>query len=339
MESVRLRLEEQEKWRDDLSTMTDRERALSTVRASRIEEESGTLIGYYPEWDCHLKRERADWAAVLVHELHRVPTIGLDNLLRNYAEVDCRIAKVIRSMRASRPTRVRRLSEGAQIDLDACIRARIDRAAGVSDEFRVYESNERRYRDLSILLLLDISESTKDLIDDTMISVLSVERAAVALLSRAMSGMGDQFAVHAFCSNGREENRWYTVKSFNQRYDTAAYERLAGLRAGLSTRIGTALRHAGREILTVSSYRRLILLVTDGEPSDIDVFDGDYLVEDTRRAVLDLRQAGIDILCVALKARRHRDLIRMFGARNVAHVERIEMLPQKLATLYFRLAA
>ena len=146
-----------------------------------------------------------------------------------------------------------------------------------------------------MLVLLDISQSTNDIVRGDIGSVLALERAATALLAHAMGGLGDPFALHAFCSNGREEVRYVRIKDFSEPYDGAARARLAGLRGSLSTRMGAAIRHAGRLLERQLTHRRLLLIVTDGEPSDVDVADRRYLVEDARKAVASLSLEGIDV--------------------------------------------
>jgi nitric oxide reductase activation protein len=154
-----------------------------------------------------------------------------------------------------------------------------------------------------------------------------------------MAGLGDPFAIHAFCSNGRDEVRYIRVKDFDDSFDGLAKRRLAGLEGALSTRIGAAIRHAGAELARRRSHRRLLLVVTDGEPSDVDVGDRAYLVEDARKAVLTLAHQGIDVFCVGLDAGGDSYLSRIFGRRNVLQIDRLERLPEKLPLLYLRLTA
>lgn len=313
--------------------------ASMAARMQAVEDDAGVPVAKYPEWDYVIGRDRTEWATILEFEPQRASTVGLDRILHDYSDVENRILKLVRSARISRPTRVRRRPEGDRLDIESCIRATIDYRTGITPDPRVYETSELRDRDLSVLVLLDISESTKEPVKGTTTSVLSVERAATALLAQAMSGLGDPFAIHAFCSNGRQEVRYYKVKEFGQPYDMASIERLAGLRGGLSTRIGAALRHAGHEIRGQQSHRRLVLVITDGEPSDIDVNDRKYLVEDTRKAVQALAHEGIDVFCVGLDSGGDSYLTRIFGRRNVVQIDRIEALPEKLPMLYLRLTA
>lgn len=110
------------------------------------------------------------------------------------------------------------------------------------------------------------------------------------------------------------------------------------LRPQLSTRIGTAVRHAGVELSGCRSHRRVLLLVSDGEPFDIDVDDADYLVEDARRAVLGLRASGIDTFCLGLSANGDEAGVRIFGRANYIRARHLEELPEQLSTFYFRLS-
>lgn len=103
--------------------------------------------------------------------------------------------------------------------------------------------------------------------------------------------------------------------------------------------MGAALRHAGTEIAGQVSHRRLVLVITDGEPSDVDVQDCKYFVEDTRKAVHELAHQGIDVFCVGLDSGGDEYLTRIFGRRNVVQIDRVASLPAKLPMIYFRLTA
>ncbi|HEX6120802.1 MAG TPA: nitric oxide reductase activation protein NorD, partial [Dongiaceae bacterium] len=338
VEAFRLRRAESE----DDPHQREREKqdgAGSTVSAQErpIAEDAGVPVARYPEWDYAQGGMRADWTTIVEFEPARASTIGLDRLLNDYADVANRIRKLIRSARVARPARVRRRPEGDRLDLESCIRAAIDYRLGISPDPRVYETSEMRDRDLAVLVLLDISESTREFVKHTTTTVLSVERAATALLAQAMEGLGDPFAIHAFCSNGRHEVRSYRIKEFDEPYGAAAAERLAGMRGGLSTRMGAALRHAHHEIGRHQSHRRLVLVITDGEPADIDVEDRKYLVEDARKAVQELGHDGIDVFCVGLDGGGDSYLTRIFGRRNAVQIDRIAALPEKLPALYLRL--
>jgi nitric oxide reductase activation protein len=203
-------------------------------------------------------------------------------------------------------------------------------------EPRIFRASAPQHRDLSVLLLIDISQSTRDRLASGA-SILDVERLAVAVLAEAMDALGDPFCLLAFASNGRDDVQVTAVKAFAEPYRADCIGRLAGLSAGLSTRLGTALRHAGASIAPARTLRKLVIVLTDGEPSDIDTAQVD-LLEDARRAAAGLRRRGIDSFGVVLDPGGIAAATRIFGRGNTLLVPRVEDLPGQLSGLYFRLA-
>jgi nitric oxide reductase NorD protein len=240
-------------------------------------------------------------------------------------------------VRVGRMIRLKRQLDGHDLDVDAVIDTGIALRLGQEPDPRVFRATTSKHRDLAVLLLLDISESTRDRLASGA-SVLEVERLAVAVLAEAMSALGDPFSMLAFASNGRDDVEMTTVKAFHEPYDRACIGRLAALSSGLSTRLGTALRHAGELISHARSFRKLVIVLTDGEPSDIDVADPLDLVEDARRAAVGLRARGIDGFGVVLGSGAMNSAVRIFGRGNTMLVPRVEDLPARLSELYFRLA-
>jgi nitric oxide reductase activation protein len=167
--------------------------------------------------------------------------------------------------------------------------------------------------------------------------VLGLQRAAAAVLGAAMQGGGAHFAIAAFRSNGRHDVRYCAVKPFAAAFDDAARRRLAGLSGALSTRLGAALRHAGAQLARQPAPRRLLLVVSDGEPSDIDVGDARYLVEDARQAVRELAGQGIDVFGLGLGPGTGGAFARIFGRHRIVQIHRIEHLARTLPLIYRRL--
>jgi hypothetical protein len=317
----------------------DPEESPNKARPAEASQEQGVPVARYPEWDYLVGRERDDWTTIVEYPSPPGPAFAIERILERHGEIVRRITALVRSARVSRPQRVRGQHEGEQLDIDACINAVISRRQGNTPDPRVYMTSERRYRDLSVLVLLDVSRSTNDRVKGTTTSVLDLEREATALLAHAMDELGDPFALAAFCSDGREEVRYHRVKDFDAPYGPMSKSALSGLAGDLSTRIGAAMRHAASDLRRQLTHRRLLLVVTDGEPSDIDVQDRKYLVEDARKAVAGLRQEGIDVFCVGLDSGGDSYLTRIFGRRNVMQIDRLDRLPEKLPMLYFRLTA
>lgn len=301
--------------------------------------EQGMPVARYPEYDYATGRARGEWTTLVEY----LPAPGnprlIDDILDRHHGLVARITSLVRSARVSRPQRLKRQHEGDQLDLDACIEAAVSRRIRETPDPRVFSRSERRSRDLSVLLLLDISESTRDRVRSGRASVLEVEREATVMLAHAMDSLGDPFAIAAFCSNRRDDVRYRRIKDFGKPYDHLARASLAGLTSELSTRLGAAMRHAGADLSRQLTHRRLLLVVTDGEPSDIDIEDRRYLVEDARHAVIELATRGIDTFCVGLDSGGESYLARIFGRRNFVQIDRLERLPEKLPMLYFRLTA
>ncbi|WP_428031333.1 nitric oxide reductase activation protein NorD [Ancylobacter sp.] len=298
--------------------------------------ERGAVIATYPEWDAGAGIERPDWTSVRAV----LPVVGevrpLQRALEQAAPARARIARLVKAAKVGRSSRLKRQTEGHDLDIDAAIEAVIARRAGEMPDLRVFRSTALLQRDLAVLVLVDMSQSTRARLVDGA-SVLDVEKLAVAMLAEALETLGDDFALLAFASAGRDDVRVSEVKGFDAPYDGEAMARLAGLSSGLSTRLGTALRHGGAQIARVRSFRKLILVLTDGEPSDIDVA-GDDLVQDARRAVMQLRLQGIDTFGVTLDPAGVGSGPSIFGKANSMPVRRVEDLPLRLSELYFRLA-
>ncbi len=296
----------------------------------------GVLLARYPEWDRAASVARPDWTQVWDTPITPGSARQIDAVLDQVPGLRARVDRLVRGARPGRPVRLRRQPEGHELDLDAAIEAAVDVRAGRSPSANLFRDSARRTRDLATLLLIDLSHSTADRVGAG--TVLDVERLAVALLAGAMQRLGDPFALFGFASNGRAEVRLQRVKDFRGPYDAAARARLAGLSSGLSTRLGAALRHAGAEIATVRAHRRMVLVLSDGAPSDIDVADPLDLVEDARRATLGLKTQGVDVFGVTLDPAGAGAGPAIFGRASHLALRRAEDLPTRLSDLYFRLS-
>jgi hypothetical protein len=314
---------------DDAGADTPDEQAEGQVQVS---------VAYrYDEWDYAIAMERPAWCTLLERRPRNGDPRTIDDvLLRNQDTVN-RLTAMIKAAQIQRPVRQRRQLEGDKLDLDASIRAMVDVRTGRTPDPRVHERRGRSSRDLAVLVLLDLSQSTNDFVPSAGTTVLNLAREATALVSDAMEKIGDSFAIHGFDSNGRHEVEYYRFKDFDEPYGEATRARLAGMTGQLSTRMGTALRHAGSFLRLRRANRKLILLITDGEPHDIDVHDRKYLMFDTKHAVEEQTRYGIATYCISLDSRADEYVRRIFGARNYLVLDHLRRLPEKLPALYIRL--
>ncbi len=298
------------------------------------QDDRGTVLATYPEWDAAAGVERPDWTTLRDTLPMLRPT---DAEWAGEAALRAQVARLVRSSVVGQSVRQSRQEHGEELDLDAVIDATVARRAGVPPDSRVYRDRRPRGRDLATLIILDVSQSTAAIGAGNQ-SVLAAERLAVAALAAALEARGDQYALRAFASAGRDDVRLTRLKDFDEPLTPAVTARLAGLSPGLSTRLGAALRHAGAELAPLRTTRKMVLVLTDGEPSDIDVAHPQELVEDARRAVLGLRLRGIDVFGIVMDPDDAGSGSAIFGRHNTMAVRRLEELPARLAGVYFRLA-
>ncbi len=295
-------------------------------------DERGAVLATYPEWDAAAGVERADWTTLRDTEPVRRPRLaaGIEE-----ARLGAEIARLVRRSVVGERVRQARREDGETLDVDAAITAAITRRAGLPQDDRLYRDRRPRGRDLATIVILDVSQSTAAAAGGH--SVLAAERVAVTALAEALEARGDRYALRAFASAGREDVRLIRLKDFDETLSETVHARIAGLTSGLSTRLGAALRHAGAEIAPIRTTRRLVLVLTDGEPSDIDTAAHE-LVEDARRAVAGLRLRGIDVFGLVIDPEEAGSATTIFGRHNTLAVQRLDELPARLAGVYFRLA-
>lgn len=289
---------------------------------------------HYAEWDYQIQLERPAWATVL----EKRPKAGdlqlIDQIAADNKRISSRLKFLLDAMQPQGVQRIRKLEDGDEIDINAAISSMIDFRMGVQPDPRIMMRSVRKVRDISVLVLLDLSESTNEKVLGQDQTVLDLTRQACVLLSDAINKIGDPFAIHGFCSDGRHDVEYYRFKDFEQPYNEVAKARLAGMTGQLSTRMGTAIRHATHYLQGQKSAKKLLMVITDGEPADIDVRDPQYLRYDTKKSVEDAARNGITTFCMTLDPRADQYVSRIFGSKNYMVVDHVERLPEKLPLLY-----
>ena len=294
---------------------------------------------HYQEWDYQVQLYRPDWATVYERRATKGDADGIDSILLEYKPIAHKIKHIIDRLSPQGVQRERNLEDGDEIDINAAVDAMISIRMGQRPDTRITRRNVIKNRDLAVTVLLDLSESTNEKINGSDKTVLDLTREAATLVCTAISGIGDPFAVHGFASEGRHDVHYYRFKDFNQKFDYEAKARLDGMKGGLSTRMGAAMRHAGRHLLGQPERRKLLLLVTDGEPADIDERDPQHLRHDTKKAVEELDSKGILTYCLTLDPNADTYVKRIFGANNYTIVDHVDRLPERLPTLFASLTS
>jgi nitric oxide reductase NorD protein len=294
---------------------------------------------HYQEWDYQVQLHRPDWVTVFERRQPMGDPEDIEDILTEYKPVTHRIKQIIDLLTPAGVQRVRNMEDGDEIDLNAAVDAMVAIRMGEQPNPRITMRNVIKSRDLAVVLLLDLSESTNEVVQGSEKTILQLTREAASLVSTAISGVGDPFAIHGFASDGRHDVQYYRFKDFNQRFDDEAKARLSGMRGGLSTRMGAAMRHAAQHLLKQPERRKLLLLVTDGEPADIDERDPQHLRHDTRKAVEELYTRGILTYCLTLDADADAYVKRIFGMNNYTIIDHVDRLPEKLPVLFATLTS
>jgi nitric oxide reductase NorD protein len=294
---------------------------------------------HYHEWDYQIQLHRPDWATIYERRATKGNPEDIEAILTEHKPIAHRIRQIIDLLSPAGVQRQRGMEDGDEVDINAAIDAMIAIRMGEQPNPRITMRNVLNNRDLSVVVLLDLSESTNEMVGDSDKTILQLTREAATLVSTAIEGIGDPFALHGFASDGRHDVQYFRFKDFNQHFDDEARSRLAGMKGGLSTRMGAALRHAGAHLHKQQEKRKLILLVTDGEPADIDETDPQHLRFDTKKAVEELYSTGVLTYCLTLDPHADAYVKRIFGENNYTVIENVEKLPEQLPLLFASLTA
>lgn len=293
----------------------------------------------HPEWDRLIRAHRRDW--VVVREAPLRPSERDDARERALADAFAALQGVTdalgRALRRLDRERVlsagRRVPEGDRLDLDALVASRIAQLRRSTPDPRVFRSPCAQRRRIAVAVLVDASASTSA-VDAAGRTVLSSELLAAGVIARALEACGHACAIHAFRSNGRLEVLVHPVKPFRVRAgDPSVLGAMGVLESRWSTRLGAAVRHAVAGLERMSVTDRCVLLLTDGEPRDVDVHDPAYLAEDLRMAIAQAERAGVAVGCALLAAGTGMGLRRAFRGERLRRIPRPENLAMQAGAL------
>ncbi len=291
---------------------------------------------HYPEWDYSTQTYRPDWVSVYEGLHAQGSPAHIDALLAKHAALAKKLKQIVDLLKPQNYTRVRYQEEGSELDLDVAIRSLIDFKSGANPDPRINMSHKHDGRNIAVMLLLDLSASINETPQGCTQSILELSQEAVSLLAWAIEALGDPFAIAGFASNTRHEVRYQHIKGFRESFQDEVKGRLAAMEAGYSTRMGAALRHAAHYLEHQNADKKLLLILTDGEPSDIDVDDPQLLTQDTRQAVKELDNQGIYAYCISLDPRADEYVRDIFGKRYTV-IDNVQRLPERLPQVFMAL--
>jgi len=324
---------------DEIAIANDGQRTASKVRfdldlpseaVDDVPLRDGILL---PEWDWKQRLLKPDQCSLTVLEPRDAAPCTLPDRLAHPAR------KVRRQLEAIAPGRrwLRNQPDGSEADLDACLRAMADHKAGHRvGELASYLACERRERDLATLVLADLSMSTDAWVDNEA-RVIDVIKDSLMLFSEALAAIGDRFALYGFSSRRRDHIRFSRIKDFAERHGPNVLGRIHALRPGYYTRMGAGIRQATNILARHPASLRLLLILSDGKPNDLDHYEGRYGIEDTRHSLIEARKAGLKPFCVTIDREGAGYLPHLFGPDGFMVVRKPAELPLVLPRLYSRL--
>ncbi|NOQ94650.1 MAG: VWA domain-containing protein [Methylophaga sp.] len=285
------------------------------------------------EWDYKKRCLQKDHCRIIPMTSRHTEATELPVKLKSQAR------RIRRQFEMLRPQRhwLNRQSDGSELDLESYINFLTDRKHGrVNSDAPVYRELRNETRDLSCLLLADLSLSTDAYINNSS-RVVDVIRDSLYLFSEALSVTGDRFALHGFSSRNRNHVRFYNIKGFDDAYDNDVRGYIDAIKPGYYTRMGAAIRHATSLLEKEATSQKLLLIITDGKPNDLDKYEGRYGIEDTRQAILEAEKKGLQPFCVTIDEKAEDYLPYLFGKNAYILIKNIAELPAKLPQLYLRL--
>lgn len=291
-------------------------------------------VYFYPEWDYRKKCFREDYSRLAEVEVEGGDIGFVKQVLSERRGV---IKEVRRKFEMLTPEvrQTNRQFEGDQIDIDAAVEALVDIKAGGQAGEKLYRSSRNTERDLSVLFLVDLSMSTDAWVKDRR--VIDHEKEALVVLCEVMDKLKDGYAIYGFSGKTRKGCSFFKIKGFDESYNENVRRRIGGLIPYEYTRMGPAVRHAAHILKKQSSMAKLLFIISDGKPNDMDSYEGKYGVEDTRMAIKGVEKEGIIPFCLTVDSKSQEYLPRIFGKGNHVVLAGTDKLSKKLPEFYGRI--
>jgi nitric oxide reductase NorD protein len=286
---------------------------------------------HYPEWDCRRGAYRLPGAAVHLRPAPLGDRHWAGQVMASRRGLLDQVRRQFERLRPRRRT-LGRQPDGDEVDVDAYVDAFSALHAGGALEQRLYRCVRPARRELAIALLVDVSGSTDAWVSGNL-RIIDVEKEALIVVCQALDALGDPYSVQAFSGQGPAAVSVWTLKEFGQGNGTAVQQRIAALGPERYTRAGAALRHAAAQLAARREQHRLLLLLSDGKPNDMDEYEGRYGVEDMRRAVVEATLHGLHCFCLTVDRHAPSYLPHIFGQGRYAVLRHPAHLPTVLIDL------
>ncbi len=323
----------------------------------------------YDEWNYLDRTYERSWCRVIERRLDGDDDDFIGDVRLRHARLGGQIRRQFAKLRPQERVRMYRRDDGDELDLDAIIETIVDRRSGVAADDRLNIRRDRAVREVATAFLVDLSASTSSpaepieapvldddddpfddpfqpravIYDDTPVRrVIDVAKDAVALMCDALGKLGDRHAVYGFSGQGRSEVEFRVGKEFDDRATPSTWAAIGAMQPLSYTRMGPAIRHAAAKLAKQEARTKLLIIISDGYPQDIDYGpdrrDKNYGLHDTAKAIVEASHLGVDTFCVTIDPAGHDYLRVMSPDHRYLVIDDVESLPSELAKLYLDLA-
>lgn len=283
----------------------------ATLSESADAEEIGIHIKY-DEWDYKKAKYRPGFCKLYPKKQIKANSNYYSRTISKNAATLMGLRKMLTSVN-NKLQQQRRQTRGDEFDIDAITDLFVDIKSRHYPSENIYIANRKLEKDLSIILLLDISLSSDSYVSNRR--VLDVEKEVSILFGEILNEFNVDFSIDSFYSKTRNYASYLTIKDFNEKWDTAKYK-IGAVEPQGYTRIGTALRHAGTRLDEVNNRNKWVILISDGKPNDYDRYEGKHGINDVKQALRELNQRQINSYALAIEAQAKYYLPQMFGQNH-----------------------
>lgn len=291
----------------------------------------------YKEWDQDLHDYKLEWCLVRQRWANEDPNPFAEEVRDRLQGLITLIRRLFIRLKPERFKKFWAQPYGDDLDLDALVQTLVDQRCGAFLSDNVYIRRDKRVRDVAVLFLLDLSGSTDERVEGRR--VIDIQKEAMVLMAEALEALEDPFAVLGFSTDGRFRNDLFLVKDFGESYGERVRYRLGNLEPLNQTRLGAVIRHGLYKLEGVSALIKLMIILTDGRPYDVDYGGLDYAIADTKKAMQEVRSRGVHPFIITSDKKGATYLKQISPQTQSIILPNVESLPVLLPALYKRLTA
>lgn len=303
--------------------------------AEELEESFKTF--FYKEWDRDMADYKLDWCLVRQRMVDDEANDFVSDLTERLSGIIRLIRRQFAVLKPERFQKFRAQPSGDALDLDALIESVMDMRSGFFLNENVYIRRDKHLRDVAVLFLLDLSESTAEEVDDRR--VIDIQKEAVVLMAEALESLADPYAIYGFTSEGRFRVDMLSVKEFAEPYSEQVRNRIGNLKPKGLTRMGAVIRHAIYKLDGIDAIVKLLVVLTDGRPYDLEYGNFDYAIADTKNAFQEARTHRIHPFIITSDKKGASYLKEISSQTQSIILQDVGLLPQMLPAIYKRLTS